>query len=192
VKSYNKKVKVSRGYTLVELIVSVALFTIIVFISLGSLITVFGSNRRAQSTKTVVDNLNLTLENMVRTIRYGGTYHCSSGGTITNPQDCSGGSDFLALNFQGATYIYKLEGGAIKFSKDNGLNFTNLTSPSETTIEKLKFTVFNTTPDEYPSFSDKKQPYVLINIAGFVGNNQAKSSFSIQTMASQRDIDIKI
>lgn len=177
-----------RGYTLVELIVSVALFTVIVFISLGSLIAVFGSNRRAWSTKTVVDNLNLTLEGMVRTIRYGDTYHCGSGGTLTLPQDCAFGDNFLALQFEGATHIYKLENGAIKFSKDGGINFTSLTSPTETVIELLRFNVYNTAPAG-PGNSNP-QPYVLINIAGYVGGGQAKSNFSVQTIASQRKVDI--
>src|SRR3989344_6423825 len=127
-----------RGFTLLELLVAVGLFTILASISMGAVINIFDANNRAESSKTVIDNLNLALENMTRTVRFGSVYHCGTLGTLTNPQDCLSGNDsFLAIQFEGNTVIYRLNGTAIQKSTNGGSTYTDITSP-ETKVQNLR------------------------------------------------------
>lgn len=179
-----------NGFTLVEMLVAISLFIIVVFISIGSLLVVFDSNRKAQSSKTIVDNLNLTIENMSRTIRFGTKYHCGSGGTLSNPKNCDNnteGDTFLAVNFQSSTIIYRWGGSIndpVQRSDNGGASYTNITAP-EVKIERLRFYVFGTTA------GDNTQPYVVVVMKGYVGNKTtSQTKFSIETLMSQRALDI--
>lgn len=173
-----------------ELLVAISLFIVVFTISIGALLSIFDANKRAQSSKTVVDNLNLSIENMTRTARFGDHYHCDSGsGTITNPptpQNCSTGGTRIAVLFQGNTVIYSWNGTVndpIQRS-DNGGSPTNITSP-DTHISYLKFYVFGSTA------ADNAQPYIMVVIKGYVGDKPTtQSSFSIQTLMSERTLDM--
>ncbi|MBU0722958.1 type II secretion system GspH family protein, partial [Patescibacteria group bacterium] len=50
------------GFTLVEMIVSLGLFTVILFISMQALLSMVDANHKAQSLRAAMDNLNLSLE----------------------------------------------------------------------------------------------------------------------------------
>jgi prepilin-type N-terminal cleavage/methylation domain-containing protein len=174
----------SGGFTLVEMIVAVGLFAVIAMFSMGAVVSIYDANRRSESTKTVVDNLNLSLEDMVRSVRFGHTYHCG-GAPYSSVQNCPNGDTTLAVNFQGNTVVYRLNGTAIQRSSDGGVNFYDITSP-DTVVQYLKFYTFGTAASP-----DTGQPYVIAVIKGYVGNKPTtQSSFSIQTLMSQRTLDI--
>src|SRR3989338_1985894 len=77
----------ARGFTLVEMIVSVALFATVMLVSVGALLSLMGANRKAQALQSVMNNLNVALDGMVRSIRMGSNYHCGAG-TFSATQDC--------------------------------------------------------------------------------------------------------
>ncbi len=52
----------SKGFTLIEIIVSVAIFTVVMLISVGAVLNAVNANRKAQSLNTIVNNLNLALK----------------------------------------------------------------------------------------------------------------------------------
>jgi type II secretory pathway pseudopilin PulG len=193
----NKKLKTDRGFTLVEILVAVSLFIVVATISIGAILTVYDANRKAQSTKTVMDNLNLSLENMTRTVRFGNYYYCGVSSTVNQTSNCplssgGSGSDSVSVTFNAARTIYRLCGNAIKRS-DNGdkncsdTGMQSITSP-ETVIQYLRFYVSgtgNSGPDQI------KQPYVMAIIKGYVGEKQtSQTSFFIETLMSQRILDI--
>ncbi len=175
------------GFTLVEMLVAVALFTVIASFSIGAVLSIFDANRRARSSKTVVDNLNLSIENMARTVRFGNNYYCGISSNFSSVKDCAVGGTSLSITFEGNRIIYKWDGGEddpIERSINGGSSYTDITSP-ETVIEYLKFYVFGT--DSSP---DTNQPYVIAVIEGYSGNKStAQSRFSIQTLMSQRALD---
>lgn len=183
-----------RGFTLVEMLVAIGLFTLITSISLGAILSIFDANRRSRSAKTVVDNLNFSIENMVRTVRFGNDYHGFGGGCddddLEDPQDCSIGGDGLAVQFEGDTVVYRFceDTNDIRWSTDgesdcDDNDMSPITS-SDTVIEAAKFYVFGT------NTSDNNQPYVIAVIRGYVGNKPtSQSKFSIQTVMSQRILD---
>lgn len=187
-KIVNCKLKIPAkraGFTLVEMLIAVGLFVTIVAFSMGAILTIFDANRKAQSSKTVVDNLNLSIENMARTVRFGNSYHCGSNGNLSTPNDCSTGDTSFAVTFNGSVIIYRLNGAALQRSDDGGLTYSNITS-SDTTIDYSKFYVFGTNPGP-----DTQQPYIIAVIKGHVGSKPTvQTVFFIETLLSQRTLDI--
>ncbi len=207
-----------RGFTLIELLVSVGIFAIVMTVALGALLSISAADKKAQSTKTVMDNLNFALESMSRTIRTGLYYHCGTSnisGTELPPQDCSSssGDTFFVFKANEATTpytVYCLSGTTIwrlKTSSVGGVStscgstpagYLSITAP-EVKIESLKFYTIGSLP--YPSGGssacasppagyDCMQPRVVMTVSGYVEVGAAgKSPFNIQTTVTQRLYD---
>ena len=73
---YSKK----SGFTLIEIIVSLALFSIVITIAIGALLILIASNRQLQDEQSVLSNLSFALDSMTREIRTGSNYYCANGG----------------------------------------------------------------------------------------------------------------
>lgn len=183
----------SRGFTLIEMLVSVSIFTIVMTISLGSIFAMNDSNKKAQVTRTVMDNLNFAMENMARNLRIGTEYHCdATTGIITLPNDCTLGASSIAFegykgnpNNPDDQIIYRFNGttGQIERSIDSGSTFLGLTAP-ELSIDTMTFFVTGTTAGDF------KQPRAVIIIRGStIFKKGIKSSFNVETTVSQRKID---
>jgi prepilin-type N-terminal cleavage/methylation domain-containing protein len=65
------------GFTLVEVLVSLAIFSIVVVSALGAMLAISDANRRVQQTRSVMDNLSLAIESISRNLRLGYMYHCA-------------------------------------------------------------------------------------------------------------------
>jgi len=176
-----------NGFTLVEIIVALGIFVTTVTIALGSLVSLYSANNKSQALSSVINNLNYSIENMAKTIRFATAYHCGDpGGTLTAPRSCNSGDAFLAINTNGTLLIYRFNSSTSKLetSLDGGSTYKPLTS-DEVTLEHSKFYVFNTI------VGDDNQPYVLLIIKGFAGKSpSAQSTFVIETVVSQRELDI--
>ena len=183
----------NKGFTLIELMVSISIFALVMVICMGSILSVLDASRKSASFRSVVDNLNTTLEAMTRTIRFGQYYHCGTSGDTTKPQDCaSGDSTFTVLSEFGDEVTYELSNGQIARSV-NGAALEYLTSP-DVTIQSLTFTVLGSCPysDSTCTASppDTLQPRVIVVLRGIVtGTNQTGSSFNLETTITQRKID---
>ncbi len=179
-----------RGFTLVEMVTATAIFSIVMVVAMGALLSVLAANKQTQSTQTAINNLSLAMESMSREIRTGYSYHCGDGGDYTQPADCLGGEDFIAFEpYNGDSLnpndqvIFKLQDGQIQKSTDGGSVFLSLTSP-ELVLENLSFCVVGSDP------MDNIQPKVLITANGYVKKGSKPSSyFNLQTTVSQRLID---
>lgn len=125
-----------KGFTLIEVLVSVAIFSIVMVIALGALLAISTSDRKAQSIKAVINDLNFSFDSMTRSIRTGYNWSCGAGG------DCTSGSNnfnFVPSNGVGRIY-YRLDStngnicgqsgtvGCIEKSTDN-INWLPITSP---------------------------------------------------------------
>ena len=69
-----------KGFTLVELLVSSAIFTVVSIVAVGAVLTINAANRKTQAIRAVVDNLNFAMESMSRKLRTGSNYHCAISG----------------------------------------------------------------------------------------------------------------
>jgi len=102
--------KLVCGFTLVEMMVASAIFTVVSVVAIGAVITVNNANRKAQAIRAVVDNLNFTMESMSRKLRVGSQYHCgTSDGTVGHENftgvasDCLGGVSSMSYLSSGVT-----------------------------------------------------------------------------------------
>ncbi|MEX0933704.1 MAG: type II secretion system protein [Candidatus Paceibacterota bacterium] len=172
-----------RGFTLVELIVSLGLFTAVALISIGALLSVVSANKKVQSLRVVMDNLNFSVESMARSMRVGSSYQC--GGINAIPNDCGElGSDIVSFkDINGSVVVYRLHDSSIQRSTDGGLSYLDMTSP-EITIEKLRFFVRGALK------GDQRQPRVLFITEGVAGvKDLEQAEFNLQTTISQRPLD---
>lgn len=87
----------TAGFTLIEMLVSLALYTVVVTISVGSLLVLIDGNKRVQGDQSVMTTLTFAMDSMTREIRTGRIYFCS-----TRPNLSAGGSSniFAAGNDQ--------------------------------------------------------------------------------------------
>ena len=181
--------KRNKGFTLIELMVSLSIFVVIMTLVMGSILNAFDLNSKSQSQKTAGDNLNFALESIARTIRFGTNFHCGATAPLNTPNDCaSGSSSFSVTGADGILVTYTLSNGAITRSLA-GATAQVMTSP-EVSITSLAFRVFGST--SYAS-GDYLQPQVIITMSGTVGSsNKAKtqSTFHVETTVSQRKLDI--
>lgn len=194
VMSIKNNKKLSSGFTLIEMLVALSLFSIIMTIMMGSVLSVISANRKSQSMRSVMDNLNFTLDDMARTIRFGTNYHCgASGDTSTpSPKDCDdnavGENNITFKASDGRVITYKLVNGQIArsiVSVNGGADY--FMTSGDIFISKLTFFVFGTTP-----FPDEVQPEVILIVAGSVGSKPSEvSSFSVETTVVQRYLDFQ-
>lgn len=197
---YTKKehanINLDAGFSLIEIMVSLSLFIVVIVISMGSILSVLDANRKSQSLRATMDNLNFTIESMTRTIRFGTSYHCGQGGNTSTPQDCPSGTSFLTVqSSEGDEVSYQVNNGQITRSL-NGSSGKAITSP-DVTISEIKFYVFGSQPycsTISPSCNtqDELQPQVIIVVTGFSGvKPSVETEFTIQTTVSQRFFDFQ-
>ncbi|MBI2099826.1 MAG: prepilin-type N-terminal cleavage/methylation domain-containing protein [Candidatus Vogelbacteria bacterium] len=173
----------NRGFTLIEIMVAISIFTIVAVIAVGALITANRVNQKAQSIKLVMDNLNYAMESMTFKMRRGGPYYCGDDLLNTPPpsvtsQNCvSGGNSLAFLTPKSApspeTVVYGLRSGKIAISRQ-GASPVDITS-SAATITHLRFYV--------PSSSVGQ---VTIIISGYAQVGHEQTEFALQTTVSER------
>ncbi|MDE2213036.1 MAG: type II secretion system protein [Patescibacteria group bacterium] len=194
-----------KGFTLIELIVAVALFTVVMLIAMTALLAIANADRKAQSIQSVVDNLDFALDDMSRIVRTGTVYHCTdmSGdtlGAMGNPtvqQGCPEyGSSYIALLPSGAdpssqtdriVYWYSsscegFSGGCIEKSTDSGQTFLPLTSP-DVSVDSMRFYV--PTIGTWPQYTT--QPKVLIELTAHINvAGGSPTTLRLETTLTQR------
>lgn len=78
------------GFSLIEIIVSLALFSVVVTVSVGALLVLVSSNEQLQDEQSVMTNLSFALDSMTREIRTGTNYYCAG-----RPNYSAGGSQAI-------------------------------------------------------------------------------------------------
>ncbi len=198
------------------MLVSTAIFTVVMVIALGALLSMSESDRKAQTLKSVINNLNFSLDSISRAVRTGGGYHCgsSSGNDCTVPP---GGTSFYFTPTGGGTVAYRFENttidanagtvcgqltaiGCVARSTDGGTTWAAVTAP-EVVITNLSFYLLGSA---LGSTGDTYQPKLTILISGYVqfkgaggaaactsgaSNAGASTCFNLQTSVTQRLYD---
>ena len=187
----NRKIEKSKnaGFTLVELMVSLTIFSLVMVVLMGSILSVLDANRKSQAERAVMDNLNFSLEGMTRTIRFGDNYHCGASSPTTSHLDCGNGADNMTVrdsNLNQVTYKLVNDVNGSRIVKTSGGTDYNVTS-KDVTIQALAFYVYGSNPY---SVADLSQPRVVIMVKGYAGVKQTlQSTFILETTISQRKLD---
>lgn len=124
-----KHKQAQSGFTLIEMIVSLGVFSVVVTIAVGALLVLIAANRQLQEEQGILTNLAFALDSMTRELRTGSHYYCVSANTRTGTgqvfddsapyydldnlddtdvNDCYDGRNPASLNFQGVAFF---EGG---------------------------------------------------------------------------------
>lgn len=189
-----------RGFSLIELLVSMALFIVVLTIGIGALLSLIGANAKAQNIHTAVSNVQFALDGMSREIRTGYSYYCSNGtetlGDIGIVQDCNKGS-YLSIieggqsltngnNNKRLAYRFNSGNKSIERKIGNG-PWVRLTD-EKVVINSMHFNVMNSVSK---ANGNSVQPNVTIYISGRVnGINDLTTDFTLQTTVTSRSLDI--
>lgn len=185
----------SRGFTLIELIVSVGIFAVVMLIATSAYLTLIRLDRRARATNQIVNNLSFAMDAMVRGIRTGSEFHCINGapdasGNSTNgactefyytDSNLASGSDVVTL-FLNGTSVYRNEGAAYSTNP----NTASLLTDPAITVSSLVFYVRGA------GTSNDLQPQVLFTLKGSMpaDSNGDVTTFTIEEGATARVIDL--
>jgi prepilin-type N-terminal cleavage/methylation domain-containing protein len=173
---FNRRRPFGRGFTLVEMIVSVALFGIVMLVAVGALLSVVAANRQSQAIKTVINNLNFALESMSRNIRTGSNYRCPSGSTCVVGEPVSA---VLFADSNGVDVTYRLNNKTIEQSY--GAGFLPITASPSIVVNRLNFYIYGNGVG-----GDRSYPRVLVSVGGLANVGKSQSNFDIETIISQR------
>ncbi len=187
-----------RGFTLVELLVSVMIFTAVMLVAIGSLLSMVDANRKAQSIKSAVNNLSFALDAMSRQVRTGSTIHCGAAGALSVPTSNCTEETLLAFeNFngnpsdandqivycQGNNSTCSSSGTSILRSTNGGATYAPITSP-EVTIVYMHFNVIGGLP------GDGVQPKIVMTLKGYAGtSDRTRTTINLETMMTTRLLD---
>jgi len=193
-----------RGFTLVELLVVLALFTTVITIATGALFSAQAINTKLQQTQIILDGVNLATEQMVRDIRYGSIFYCAASipGSIPDRQNCAYPNGNTVLMFKPPTgltannssndrVVYYLSNGMVyrrEYPEGVAGTAVQITS-SDVTIDKLLFYVKGA---QSTSASEYIQPVVTLVISGVTKPVQEYITpvrFSVETTISTRKLD---
>lgn len=199
----NQKIN-KKGFTLIEIMVAVSIFSLVMVVALGAILAIVNANKKAQALHNVINNLNLAIETMTRDLRTGFEYTCSS-------DTCSASGD-SSITFK-SSQTARIQG---IYDDQDVSNFPEVTyylgepltneadppgyiykqveneTPIQLTsdgvdIDSLKFFV----KGEKSLFNnnDTTQPQIFMIISGKVSAYDNVTKFNIQTLVSQRLLD---
>lgn len=179
-KFYLKK---NKGFTLVEMLVSIALFSIVLVIVLGTIVTIVDVNRKTRTLTEVINNLNFSLESVNRSLKTGTDIDIQNNAISVIDQDgikvCFKHIDNNE-SINGRDTIGREVGASNCSSNDS--DYIPITS-SEVVIET--FTA------NFIDDSGIDQPRINFLVKGYAETTRnIRSEFSVQTTVSQRNLDI--
>jgi prepilin-type N-terminal cleavage/methylation domain-containing protein len=203
--SHKRKITTSlykkAGFTLVEMMVAVFVFSVVMVLSTGAIFNIISANKTSQAIKSVMDNLNSAIDSMSREIRYGTIYTCGENPDFATPVSCADSLNNTTFAFIARPTAANQAGDHIiyYFQKDDGMdtgsiykcinsipssgNCIPLTAP-EVRIQNLHFYV------QGAGRSESQQPLLLVTISGYARAGSSNSYFNIETMVNQRTMDM--
>ena len=189
-----------KGFTLVEVIVSVTIFSMIMVMGMGALLNVNTSHKASQAQKDAMDTFNFALEGMTRDIRTGVNMYCdidtdNPSNDINEHNDCITSQPTLG-------FLASADRGYFMYYEDNGSLFRKrildpegspgvheapeeLISSSRVVVTGLNFRVVGS---QSLTEGDERQPYVLVRLTAHTVSNP-DTEFLVQTLVSVRSLD---
>lgn len=95
----------NKGFTLLEMIVSLGIFSVVAVVAVASLVRITGLNMQARDLQTTMTHLGFSLESMSREIRMGTEHGCFgdfasinwSSYSVNSGNACEGGNNILVF-----------------------------------------------------------------------------------------------
>ena len=194
----------ARGFTIVEMMVSLALFTIVMTIAAGAFLSLIGGSGQLQSEQTIMTSLNFAMDSMTREIRTGTRYYCGDDlnpaiddATLSLTRNCPRGADGISFVESGSSLSDGSTGGRISYYINNeagqnqlmrqvGTESVKMLS-SDVILKDLQF--FVSGAGSLLDSNDTKQPTVTVIIEAQDPNDTTKV-YTLETTVTQRELDI--
>lgn len=185
--SGRQAVRVVTGFTLLEMVVALGVFSGVMIIAFGIAISINTAQFKASRIQIVQDDLRFALESMTKEMRTGVEFQPSDGiGGLSNGY---GTIVFKRRDGFYITYCRRTGSGAIwKIAKKPGPGVTDCSDPSaqavtgdDVTIEALTFYLTGDTPGVGDG-----QPRITISLRAKSADPKLVSTFNIQTTVTQR------
>lgn len=179
-----------KGFTLVEMLVSVAVFSVIMVSAVGIILLILNTNNHARSNSIAMGNVDAVLGKIFREASVGSYYHCGLGGDIEKARNCPGGEPLSAFIFEEAggddkvsndQIVYRLNqiDSSVEMSLNGGENFERITE-GNIIVDQFNVNVLGNN-------DDTKQPAVFIGMRGYIKDSKnVKTDFAVQTMIAER------
>lgn len=189
-----------QGFSLIELMVALTIFSIVMTVAIGTLLVLIDANGKAQAVSSATTNLSFAIDSMTRNLRTGRDYYCTSasnlnGSTLPSTRaDCASGNTAVVFTpgFESTWRMgYRLNGSTIEQRIDRGstngpwVPITSDQPPAQVNVDTLRFIVQGSA-DNITS-GDENQPRIVLLIAGSVENGLSEpTNFEIQSNVVQR------
>lgn len=203
-----------KGFTLVEIMVALMIFSLVVVVALAALVRIVDANRKAQTIQDAVVNLSFSMESMTRELRTGSAYYCKVLAPNTDlnvtsipSQDISACNGTSVGNGTGVGFAFlsNRNGSSCRLINayqivpnmtGTGGTFNGTYSFEKATQDSCGATlVFTpvvsgramTITDYYLHMNDTEYPLAFIKLDGNAGTKvSGKTYFTLQTAASPR------
>ncbi len=193
----NKKSE-RQGFTLIELMVAVSIFSIVLMMALGTVLTIMDANRKARTLTEVMNNLNFSLETMTRSLKTGVEPGVTgdANGAILSVVGIILEEDVAGDRFRREVIEYQRR----EDDSERGYIGTRSCAAAEDVYTCSSGTWIPITSDQVDvtkmTFSvyagENNQPRTQLSIEGDVRiNDKISSSFSLQTTVSQRKLNLE-
>ncbi len=187
----------ARGFSLVELMVSLTIFSVVMTVSIGTLLVLIDANAKAQALYSSMTNMSYVMDSITRNIRTGYDHYCGiptygmeSSNLPSGSQDCtsSGRQSSIAFNREAddVRVGYRLNGTSIE-QKEGIKDWVRVTA-DDVRVDSFTFTVVGT--DDAVNDNDSEQPRISLYIDGKVNNGlETDTDFNLQTTVIGRILD---
>lgn len=194
----NNKLKSNSGFTLIEMMVALAVFMVVMTITLAAFLNVVDIQKKTEAFRKVNDNLNFSMEMIMREIREGWGY-CGDAGCPIDGKSFTFISRAESIERGSKTEVtYSLNGTEVKDQFIERCVSTSVCdgagqriTSDDVNITSLFFTVTGEEPGPNNNGTDTNQPRVTISISGESGGakKKIKTTLDLQATVSQRKID---
>ena len=175
--------KYCRGFTLVELVIAVSVFSALIMILGGMTISAIKFQRTALATQAVLDNSRSVMEIMGRDIRLAAKDDDGNCVASRTNYEVTGGNELKFENDRGKCTRYYVLNGELK--RDIDAVPETLTAAETIRVDSLNFAVFGENGD------DKTQPRVLVRLKVSATEADLGVNISLQTTLTQRELDVQ-
>lgn len=185
-----QKLHFKKGFTLLEMIISIGIFSVLVIASIGITLGISNAQIKAQNIQFVLDNIRFSLELITKEMRTGTNYALTA--------NCAPfGSEISFITSTGQERVYFLDaGGGIIWRARVPITSADCENPSrvspftseEVMVERLNFTELY---GQVPGGTDG-QPRITIalTVTSRSPKLQLQSSMNLQTTIVQRLRDL--
>lgn len=164
------------GFTLLEMVVSLGIFSVVIVTAIGAMLSVQGAQVKAANIQTIQDNLRFALESMTKEMRAGTAFRPFAGG----------GQQFDGLTFtrsDGSDVGYCFSAGALRkiSGSSSDCSVSSAVTSEDIVVEDVTFYVIG----QAPGRSDG-QPRITIALQARSQDVRLATSFRVQTTVTSR------